>query len=274
MTSVRQRSDTQSSGDMHSERAYEIRGIRVDAIDVYRARDEICARARTARGDYVTVSGAPGIVASVYDERIHEAHRQAALVVADGMPVVWLGRLLGFSSIGRVNGPELMELIFEKEEYRKLRHFFYGARPSTISELIRVIESRFGPLNAVGTYSPPIRPIGFSEDEEVLARIRALKPDLVWISLSTPKQEVWMQMHMRKIGCGLGVGVGAAFDLLAGTVVRAPRWIQRSGFEWLFRLAVEPRRLYKRYFFVVPRFAYICLETFIKQRLGIPSSER
>jgi N-acetylglucosaminyldiphosphoundecaprenol N-acetyl-beta-D-mannosaminyltransferase len=80
-----------------------------------------------------------------------------------------------------------------------------------------------------------------------------------------------MQMHMRKIGCGLGVGVGAAFDLLAGTVVRAPRWIQRSGFEWLFRLAVEPRRLYKRYFFVVPRFAYICLETLIKQRLGITS---
>ena len=140
MTSIRQHSDTQSSGDMRPERAYEIRGIRVDAIDVYRARDEICARARTAKGDYVTVSGAPGIVAAVYDEKIHEAHRQAALVVADGMPVVWLGRLLGFSSIGRVNGPELMELIFEKEEYRKLRHFFYGARPSTISELIRVIE--------------------------------------------------------------------------------------------------------------------------------------
>jgi len=118
----------------------------------------------------------------------------------------------------------------------------------------------------VGAYSPPIKPMGFNEDSQILEHIRALKPDIVWIGLSTPKQEVWMHMHMHKIGCGIGVGIGAAFDLLSGTTRRAPRWIQRSGFEWLFRLIVEPRRLYKRYFFVIPRFAYFWLKTLIKQR--------
>ena len=246
---------------------YEIRGIRVAAIDVYRARDEICARARAAKGEYVTVTGAHGIIESIYDENVSAAHRKAALVVADGMPLVWLGRLLGYRSIGRVNGPELMELIFAEADYRKLRHFFYGADEWAINNLVRVVESRFGPLNTVGTYSPPFRPIGFKEDAQVLHDIRATNPDLIWIGLSTPKQEIWMQNHMSEIGLGIGVGVGAALDLLSGKTRRAPRWIQRSGLEWLFRLVVEPRRLYRRYFFVVPRFAYLWLETLVRQRL-------
>jgi N-acetylglucosaminyldiphosphoundecaprenol N-acetyl-beta-D-mannosaminyltransferase len=243
---------------------FKIRGIQVAAIDVYRARDEICARAPTAKGKYVTVTGAHGIVESAYDDTIREAHQKAEFVVADGMPLVWLGRVLGYAGIGRVNGPELMELIFANENYRKLRHFFYGGNPSAVSNLRDVLVSRFGEFNMIGAHSPPIKPIGFLEDEEVLARIRALKPDFVWVGLSTPKQEVWMLMHMHKIGCGIGVGVGAAFDLLSGTTRRAPRWIQRSGFEWLFRLVVEPRRLYKRYFFVIPRFFYFWVEAAIK----------
>jgi N-acetylglucosaminyldiphosphoundecaprenol N-acetyl-beta-D-mannosaminyltransferase len=244
----------------------EIRGIRVAAVNVLRACDLICARAPLTEGEYVTVTGAHGIVESVYDKRVLDAHQRAAIVVADGMPLVWLGRLLGYSSIGRVNGPELMEVLFARQEYRNLKHFFYGGSESVVTNFRNVIVSRFGDFNLIGAHYPPFKPLGFSEDEEVLARIRALQPNIVWVGLSTPKQEVWMHMHMAKIGCGIGVGVGAAFDLLSGTTRRAPRWIQRSGFEWLFRLAVEPRRLYKRYFFVIPRFAYFWLETLIKQR--------
>jgi N-acetylglucosaminyldiphosphoundecaprenol N-acetyl-beta-D-mannosaminyltransferase len=246
--------------------SYEIKGILVAAVDVFQARDLICARAPLAKGEYVTVTGAHGIVESVYDERILDAHQQAAMGVADGMPLVWLGRLLGYRSIGRVNGPELMEVLFAKKEYRNLKHFFYGGNESIVSNFRNVIVSRFGDFNMIGAHYPPFKPLGFSEDEEVISRISALQPDIIWVGLSTPKQEVWMHMHMRKIGCGVGIGVGAAFDLLSGTTRRAPRWIQRSGFEWLFRLVVEPRRLYKRYFFVIPRFAYFWLETLIKQR--------
>ncbi len=245
---------------------FEIRGIRVAAVNVFRAADLICARDHPAKGEYVTVTGAHGIVESANDEKVLEAHQQAAMVVADGMPLVWLGRLLGHRSIGRVNGPELMEVIFEKEAYRKLKHFFYGGNESVVTNLKNVIISRYDDFNMIGAHYPPINPLGFNEDDEVLARIRSLQPDIIWVGLSTPKQEVWMHMHMHKIGCGIGVGVGAAFDLLSGTTRRAPRWIQRSGFEWLFRLIVEPRRLYKRYLFVIPRFAYFWLQTLFKLR--------
>ena len=244
----------------------EIRGIRVAAIDVVKASDLIGKWAPEANGAYVTVTGAHGVVEAAYNRATLEAHQAASIVVADGMPLVWLGRALGSRTIGRVNGPELMELIFAREEFRKLRHYFYGGNPSAVNCLKNVLTARFGAFNMVGTYSPPVRSIGFNEDPQVLESIRALNPDFVWIGLSTPKQEVWMHMHMPKIGRGIGIGVGAAFDLLSGTTRRAPRWIQRSGFEWLFRLGVEPRRLYKRYFFVIPRFAYFLLETLIRQR--------
>jgi N-acetylglucosaminyldiphosphoundecaprenol N-acetyl-beta-D-mannosaminyltransferase len=244
--------------------SFEIRGVRVAAIDVYRARDLIGTRARSARGEYVTVTGAHGVVESTYDAGIRDAHQHADIVVADGMPLVWLGRLLGFGAIGRVNGPELMELIFADATLRDLRHFFYGANPTAIMALRDTLVARFGAFNMVGMHCPPMRPLGFNEDEEVITRIQQLKPHIIWVGLSTPKQEVWMRMHMPKIGCGVAVGVGAAFDLLSGTTLRAPRWIQRSGFEWLFRLIVEPRRLYRRYVFVIPRFAYFWLEALVR----------
>jgi N-acetylglucosaminyldiphosphoundecaprenol N-acetyl-beta-D-mannosaminyltransferase len=245
---------------------FQIKGISVAAIDVFRARDLICGRSTIANGQYVTVTGAHGVVESAYNTKVQQAHRQATIVVADGMPLVWLGRLLGYKTVGRCNGPELMEVIFAEARYRELRHFFYGGNPSVLENLRNVLVSRFGEFNMVGLHCPPMRPLGFTEDEPVLERIRALKPHIIWVGLSTPKQEIWMQMHMPRIGCGIAVGVGAAFDLLSETTQRAPRWIQRTGFEWLFRLAVEPRRLYKRYFFIIPRFSYFWLETLMKRR--------
>jgi N-acetylglucosaminyldiphosphoundecaprenol N-acetyl-beta-D-mannosaminyltransferase len=243
-----------------------VKGIDVAAIDVYRASDLIGELATATQESYVTITGAHGIVESQYNKDIFDAHRNASLVVPDGMPLVWLGRLLGFNSIGRVYGPDLMECIFSNEAYRELRHFFYGSSPSVVSQLRDALVARFGEFNMVGMYCPPMRPLGFNEDEAVLSRIRDLKPHIIWVGLSTPKQEVWMHMHMPKIGTGVGIGVGAAFDLLSGQTLQAPRYIQRSGFEWLFRLAMEPRRLFKRYFFVIPRFSVFFLQTFARQR--------
>jgi N-acetylglucosaminyldiphosphoundecaprenol N-acetyl-beta-D-mannosaminyltransferase len=245
---------------------FRIRGTDVAAVDVVRASDLVGQLATSTRGAYVTVTGAHGIVESVHNEQIQEAHQRASMVVPDGMPLVWLGRLLGFNSVGRVYGPDLMSCIFSRKELRQLRHFFYGSTPDIVSKLTTTLTSRFGKFNCVGAYSPPIRPLGFSEEESVLANIRDLKPNIIWVGLSTPKQELWLHMHMQKIGGGVGIGVGAAFDLLSGVTPQAPRWIQRSGFEWLFRLAMEPRRLFKRYFFVVPQFLYFMVETLVSRR--------
>jgi N-acetylglucosaminyldiphosphoundecaprenol N-acetyl-beta-D-mannosaminyltransferase len=252
---------------------FNVKGISVAAVDLALASNLICQYASNANGEFVTVTGAHGIVESAYDERILHAHQMAFMTVPDGMPLVWVGKLMGFRSMSRVYGPDLMEHVFANEQYRRLRHFFYGANPPVISKLRSILEERYGHFNFVGAYSPPVRQLGFAEQDEVIARIRDLKPDLVWVGLSTPKQEIWMQMHMPRIGAGLAIGVGAAFDLLSGTIAQAPRWIQRSGFEWLFRLLKEPRRLLRRYAFVVPRFLF-CLSEVLAQHWSGMSHRR
>jgi N-acetylglucosaminyldiphosphoundecaprenol N-acetyl-beta-D-mannosaminyltransferase len=246
--------------------SFSIRGISIAAIDLRRASQLISARALASRGDYVTVTGAHGVVESADDDLVLRAHQEAFLVVPDGMPLVWLGRQLGFRTMDRVYGPDLMECIFSQPECRELRHFFYGGLPEVVSKLTSAIATRFGPLNVVGTYSPPMNPIGFVEDDAIIRRIRDSRPQIIWVGLSSPKQEVWLHMHMPKIGAGVGIGVGAAFDFLSGTTRQAPRWVQRSGLEWLFRVATEPRRLFWRYFFVVPRFSVMFLQTLCSQR--------
>jgi N-acetylglucosaminyldiphosphoundecaprenol N-acetyl-beta-D-mannosaminyltransferase len=256
--------------------SFSIRGINIAAIDLQRASELISTRAAASCGDYVTVTGAHGVVESSDDGLVRRAHQEAFLVVPDGMPLVWLGRQLGFPTMGRVYGPDLMECIFSRPECRELRHFFYGGRPEVVSKLIGSLTARFGPLNVVGTYSPPMKPLGFCEDEAIVRRIRDCRPQIIWIGLSTPKQEVWMHMHMPRIGAGVGIGVGAAFDFLSGTSRQAPRWVQRSGFEWLYRVANEPRRLFRRYLFVVPRFSFTFLETLWlrrSKRAGLGSTE-
>lgn len=127
-----------------------------------------------------------------------------------------------------------------------------------------MLTQRFGEFNLVGTYSPPMQPLGYEESDEIIAQMRDVKPDFIWVALSTPKQELWMQMHMPRIGSGIAIGVGAAFALLSGTTTQAPRWVQRSGLEWLFRLAMEPKRLYRRYFFVVPTYLRFFVAAVIK----------
>ena len=256
--------------------SFSIRGVGIAAIDLRRATELISACAASSRGDYVTVTGAHGVVESSGDEVVQRAHKEAFLVVPDGMPLVWLGRLLGFRTIDRVYGPDLVESIFSRPECRELRHFFYGSRPEVVSKLIGVLAMRFGPLNVVGTYSPPMNPLGFCEDDAIVRQIRDSRPQIIWVGLSSPKQEVWLHMHMPKIGAGVGIGIGAAFDFLSGTTRQAPRWVQRSGLEWLFRVASEPRRLFWRYFFVVPRFSMMFLQTLWSrrsERAGLGSTE-
>src|SRR5262249_20996460 len=199
---------------------FRIRDIDIAAIDFSHANDLIVDLATCGRGEYVAVTGGHGVVESAYNDKVRAAHQQASIVVPDGMPLVWLGRLLGFKAMERVCGPELMETVFSKQKCRELRHFFYGSDPAVVSKLRERLVARFGEFNIVGMHCPAMRPVGFAEDERIIEAIRQLRPQIVWVGLSTPKQEVWLQMHMRQIGTGVGIGVGAAFDFLSGKTAR------------------------------------------------------
>jgi len=181
------------------------------------------------------------------------------LVVPDGMPLVWLGRWRGFKLKRRVYGPELMETFFQQTR-GQYRHFFYGGAPGVAEKLAEVTTNKFG-INVVGIHCPPFRPLTPEEDASVMKQIADSKADIVWVGLSTPKQERWMYEHREKISAPVMLGVGAAFDLNAGTLSQAPRFMRENGLEWLYRLLAEPKRLWRRYIINGGKFVWnVCLE--------------
>jgi N-acetylglucosaminyldiphosphoundecaprenol N-acetyl-beta-D-mannosaminyltransferase len=199
------------------------------------------------KSNYVTITGVHGVVESQFDEDLRRIHNEAGMVTPDGMPMVWLGRNRGFEYMDRVYGPDLMLAVCERSQINGSRHFFYGG-DNGVPELLRdrLIE-RYPGLQIVGTYSPPFRPLVDEEQTAVIDMINDANPDIVWVGLSTPKQERWMAAHVGRLNASVLIGVGAAFDFHAGLKMQAPRWMQRSGMEWFFRLMSEPRRLWRRY---------------------------
>src|SRR5690606_5511415 len=192
-------------------------------------------------------------------------HNAAGLVTPDGTPMVWLLWASGHRAAERVYGPDLMLAVLEMSVMRGYRHFFYGSSETTLTRLETSLRARFPGLVIAGSHSPPFRPLTAREDDAVVEMINAARPDIVWVGLSTPKQERWMADHRDRLEAPVLVGVGAAFDLHAGIVRQAPRFVQRSGVEWLFRLAMEPRRLWRRYLRNNPAFV-LCISG---QKLGL-----
>lgn len=205
---------------------------------------------------YVCVSGIHGVMESQRDERLRAIHNAAGMVTPDGMPLVWLSRLKGFPFVERVYGPDLLLACCQRSVTTGYRHFFYGGAAGVPERLIQRLQARFPGLEVVGGYSPPFRALTTAEDAEVVRRINAAEPDVVWVGLSTPKQERWMSEHRDRLAAPVFIGVGAAFDFHAGLKPQAPRWMQRNGLEWLFRLWKEPRRLWRRYLRNNPLFVW------------------
>jgi N-acetylglucosaminyldiphosphoundecaprenol N-acetyl-beta-D-mannosaminyltransferase len=209
--------------------------------------------------EYVCITGAHGIIESRRDAQLRAIHEDAALVTADGMPVVWLARALGASETRRVYGPDLMKALTELSARRGYRQFYYGGAPGVADKLASELIRRNPQLNVAGTICPPFRALVPAEDDAVVDAINRSNADIVWVGLSTPKQEYWMAEHRGRLKAPVLVGVGAAFDFLSGSKRQAPRWMQRSGLEWLFRVLAEPRRLWRRYAVIVPSFALLAL---------------
>jgi len=199
------------------------------------------------RGKYICVSNVHTTVSAFKDETYRAVQNGAIMALPDGKPLSIVQRKRGYLGAGRVPGPDLMPKIFELSPARGYRHYFYGGSQKTIDELESKLRKRFPDLNIVGMYSPPFRPLTPEEDAEAVKNINEAKPDFIWVALGAPKQEIWMHDHEDKVS-GVMLGVGAAFDFEAGTVKRAPKWMQELCLEWLYRLFQDPLRLIPRYF--------------------------
>jgi N-acetylglucosaminyldiphosphoundecaprenol N-acetyl-beta-D-mannosaminyltransferase len=168
--------------------------------------------------------------------------------------MVWMGWLRGHREMSRVYGPDLMLEVCAWSETSGCRHFFFGGAPGVAEQLRGKLTARFPNLQVVGCYTPPFRPLNAKEEKQLQEMVRAAQPDIVWVGLSTPKQEKFMAEFLPRLDVTLMIGVGAAFDFHSGRVKQAPRWMQRTGLEWFYRLCQEPGRLAKRYMLNNPLF--------------------
>lgn len=226
---------------------FNILGVDISAIDMNDARTFIENSVDGRVKSYISVSPVSTIMGCYKNEIVRNAVNSASLVTPDGMPVVWIGKIKGHKNIRRVYGPDLMLEICEISAARGYRNYFYGCVPQVLDKLEKKLKNIFPNLIIAGMYSPPFRQLTKEEDDEIVNSINSVKADIVWVGLGSPKQDLWMYEHRDKINAYIMIGVGAAFDFIAGTKPQAPKWIRNNGFEWLFRLCVEPRRLWRRY---------------------------
>lgn len=203
---------------------------------------------------YAAILTVHSVMTAFFDPAYRAVLNQATLGTSDGMPLVWAARSFGVRGQQRVYGPDLMLALCSQAQLLGHRIFLYGGRDETLPVLCSRLLARFPKLQIAGAYSPPFRPLTQQEDAHCIQQIRSSGADLIFCGIGVPKQERWMAEHRHKLpGCVL-LGVGAAFDFHAGRIKQAPAWMQKSGLEWLFRLQMEPGRLWRRYVFLNPLF--------------------
>ena len=238
----------------------DVLGVQVSAVTMDHTLEVLDHWITAGQQRYVCVTGVHGVMESRRDETLRQIHNGAGLVTPDGMPLVWWSRATGQRHTERVYGPDLLLSCCQRSMTTGYRHFFYGGGDGVADRLVQRLTRRFPGLEVAGAYTPPFRPLTHQEDEDVVNRINDAAPDIVWVGLSTPKQEYWMAQHVGRLQAPVLVGIGAAFDFHAGLKRQAPRWMQRSGLEWLFRLSSEPRRLGRRYLVNNPAFIWLALQ--------------
>lgn len=240
---------------MPDEKSFIVLGIRINAA---RFADVLATVLRAPdSGERLSVHFATAhtLVEAQDNAALREALSQG-LVEPDGMPLVWLGRRAGLP-VERVCGPDFMPAVVQHGTGLGRTHFFYGGAPGTPEALATRLGSRYPGMRVAGTMSPPFRTLTAEEDEAIVAEINAAAPDYVWVGLGSPKQDFWLAEHRARIMAPVLLAVGAAFDFHSGRIRRAPKWMQQTGTEWLYRLATEPRRLAGRYTVANARFVRI-----------------
>lgn len=234
-----------------------------DVVDHHSAVERVAELVREGRGGYVCFSTVHMVMESYDSPEFRHLVNAADMIVPDGMPVVWMQRLQGEGRAARVRANDLMVLLCRYAEKNGLTVGFYGGKPEVIDAIQKRAASDFPELRIVYAFSPPFRPLTAEEDARVTAEINAAAPDILFMGLGCPKQENWMAAHRDKLRAVM-LGVGASFDFFAGRVRESPAWVGRLGLEWLFRLTQEPRRLWRRYLFLNPRFAWLAAVQILK----------
>lgn len=232
-----------------------ILGVNVAAINMEWLIDFTKKHIKQMSGNYICVSNVHTTVMSYDDSDYCAIQNGGILAIPDGGPLSSVGRKRGFPQMKRTTGPDyLMEIlnISAKEGYR---HYFYGSTDETLVKLKKYMENNFPDVEIAGMCSPPFRTLSEAEKEQIIQEINESHPDFIWVGLGAPKQELWMAEQQGKV-TGLMVGVGAAFDYMAGNLLRAPRWMQESNLEWVYRLIQEPGRLFKRYLYSNIKFIW------------------
>lgn len=236
--------------------ATRILGTPVSLLTMATAVEHIVGWARERRSSMVCVRDVHSIMRAAEDPRLLEVHERAAMVTPDGMPLALTSRWRGHGT-RRVSGPSLVEEVCDATQGTDLSHYFYGGKDGVAARMVDNLRRRYPGLAVAGIESPPFGDIPADEDTATVARILASGAAIVWVGISTPKQDFWMDEHRDRLPGMVMIGVGAAFDFHAGIVKRAPRWMQNSGLEWLHRLGSEPRRLWRRYVLMAPRFVWL-----------------
>jgi N-acetylglucosaminyldiphosphoundecaprenol N-acetyl-beta-D-mannosaminyltransferase len=244
----------------------EVLGIPVTAQRYDEAIESLLVAAKDRRPFRVHFATVHSIVGATASEALQTVYESADMVAADGMPLVWLSRRRGAAFAERVCGPDVMLSLCDRGRGLGLRHYFVGGRPGVPEALAERLVGRFPGLVVAGTASPPFRSLATGEDRALVDAINAAAPDVVWIGLGSPKQEFWAADHAGRLTAPLILPIGAAFDFHSGRLRRAPRWMQRIGLEWLFRLAAEPRRLFRRYITTNILFGYLVAREKLSRR--------
>jgi N-acetylglucosaminyldiphosphoundecaprenol N-acetyl-beta-D-mannosaminyltransferase len=251
--------------------ARRILGTRVDATSYGHAADTVLGWAGRDESRYVCVATVNNLIEAYDDPGYRQAMEDADLVTPDGMPLVWALRLLGVPGASRVYGPDLTPVLCGRAAAAGIPVGFYGSTPEVLDDLVAALAGRHPGLRVAYAVSPPFRPLSPAEDAAMVASVNASGARLLFVGLGAPKQERWMADHQGRVAAVM-VGVGAAFDFLAGRKRQAPRLLQRLGLEWLFRLASEPRRLWRRYLYRNPRFVALFGAQLLRRRLAGPAA--
>lgn len=231
-------------------------GVRISAIGMEDAVRLAGASIEMGKKGYVCITGVHGVMEAQSDTGLLDILNNALITAPDGMPTVWAGKMQGHRCIERVYGPDFMLELCRLSEERRYRHFLYGGNVGVVDQLASALSERFPRLQIVGRFTPPFRPLNRTEETELISQVARVKPDIVWVGLSTPKQERFMAAYLEKLDTKLLVGVGAAFDIHTGSILDAPNWVKVLGFQWFHRLIQEPRRLWKRYLVNNPKFIW------------------
>jgi N-acetylglucosaminyldiphosphoundecaprenol N-acetyl-beta-D-mannosaminyltransferase len=249
----------------------ELLGVPMALTDYVQAMDVMDGMIDRGQRGYVCAIAVHALMVSRHDAEMRAALLDASLVVPDGRPLVWALSALGHELPDRVYGPELMARYCARAPQRGHRIWLYGGHDETaLQALYAALERRYPGIRIAGGFSPPHRPLTDREEREVAAKINGDRPDLVWVGVGVPKQEKWMARMRPHLDAPLLVGVGAAFDFIAGLKRQAPAWMQRRGLEWLYRLAQEPRRLAPRYLRYNPAFVAAFVRQYTRERRGVP----